>query len=123
MRTSLLIFVLAAFVHFVFAEAQSDDYDDPKFEEIVTQLTNLTQKVIDETKNSGVKDQLTEARPKYLHYVKEWKWAINRGMRSAIVSYNLINKRSQQLIKAASPENKGELLIKYFPSPDAKLRS
>ncbi|XP_069685884.1 uncharacterized protein [Periplaneta americana] len=123
MRTSLLIFVLAAFVPFVFVEAQGyGDYVDPEAKELGTQLADLTQKVIDETKDSGVKAKLTEARSALLDKMEDWKWRINRGMRSANLAYDIAKKESQQFIDAASPENKAAIK-KVLQEMDKKTKA
>ncbi|XP_069685861.1 uncharacterized protein [Periplaneta americana] len=109
MRTSLLIFVLAAFVPFVFVEAQSNgDHQDPKAKELGKQLADLTQKVIDETRDSEVKAQLTQARSVLLENVNQWKLRIDRGM-GPVMFFEKIKKALPQFTEAASSENKGGL--------------
>ncbi|XP_069683520.1 uncharacterized protein [Periplaneta americana] len=107
MRTSLLIFVLGAFVPFFFVEVASDTISDS--EELGDQLADLTQKVIGETKDSGVKAQLTQTRSYLLEDVDQWKLRVERGMKSVKTYYGYVKKGTSPFIDAASAQNKAAL--------------
>ncbi|XP_069685860.1 uncharacterized protein [Periplaneta americana] len=124
MRTSLLIFVLAAFVPFFFVEAASDTTTkEPKPGEVTGQLVGLLEKVIWDVKDPEENSKLGQTKYEIGKLLLQWNGALHQRYKKKVKkTYEQIMERIPQFLDVASPENKGELLINHFPSTDAKLR-
>ncbi|XP_069683521.1 uncharacterized protein [Periplaneta americana] len=107
MRTSLLIFVLGAFVPFFFVEVASETLHNPKV--VVDRLEDSTQKVIDETKDSGVKAKLIQARADLLGEIYRWHLAVEGRVKRVQMHYDKVKKGTSPFIDAASTQNKVDL--------------
>ncbi|XP_069690043.1 uncharacterized protein [Periplaneta americana] len=108
MRTSLLIFVLAAFVLLETASGQATK--EPKASELSAKLTILYDRVIAGVEDGEKKDQLTKERKRLFNILQGWSSGITvKGKKKVKQTYDKIMEKSPQFIDVASPEDKAEI--------------
>ncbi|XP_069690042.1 uncharacterized protein [Periplaneta americana] len=111
MRTSLLIFVLAAFVSIVlFETASGQATKKPKSSALVGNLIVLIDRVIGNVEDKEKKDELTQERKRLRNILQGWHSGITvNGKKKVKQTYDKIMEKTPQFIDLADDQTKAKI--------------